>query len=183
MERRKRPGIGERDIRRWSCSSVTLIKRSRCSVIMRYAERSRGMVRGGRGAEGGVEEEAGACQGQARPWQGPRPRTRSVVESRALRKAGNGVEVHSAAARHEYRHEYPRWTRWTCVIPSVFFRPGGPAYTSVLRALSSGKDTSCSSPALYYRERVAFLSVPSIATAASRSRPFHFSRYVSITSR
>lgn len=55
----------------------------------------------------------------------------------------------------------------------VFFRHMAPPMSGP-QALSSGKDTSYSSPALYYQERAAFLSIPSIDT-----RPFRSSRYVS----
>lgn len=62
----------------------------------------------------------------------------------ALRKTGNGVEVHSAAARHEY----PRARGEEHVRAAVSFGPM-PAHTMPLHgptpAPSSGKDTSCSS--------------------------------------
>lgn len=88
---------------------------------------------------------------------------------RALRKASNGVEVHSAAARHEYRHEYPRWMRWTCAIPSSLDTWAPPMSAPELYRVEKIR------PALvqhYIIESVAFLYHRS-------ARPFHSSRYVS----
>lgn len=120
----------------------------------------------------------------------PRARVARIWSPRewALRKAGNGVEVHSAAARHEYRHEYPRWTRWTrwtCAIPSVFFRRIAPPMSAPSpepRGLSSRKDTSCSNPALYYRESALLFFFPHPYRSIGTILPLLSLRYaISIT--